>query len=135
MKKLINLKNKKKGFTLIELIVVIAILGILAAILVPSMMSFIGDARASAVTANCKSIVTGTAAWAAHEAAAGTTITAGSFGSAGSIPTSFTDGGYISPPAAAVWSVTVTATGAVTGASYAEGGKTCTFANSVYTVT
>lgn len=37
--------KKQRGFTLIELIVVIAILAILSAILVPTMMSIIGTAR------------------------------------------------------------------------------------------
>lgn len=47
------MKNKK-GFTLIELIVVIAILGILALFLVPSFMGYARDAKVQVMKANIK---------------------------------------------------------------------------------
>jgi len=52
MKKL--MKNKKKGFTLVEIIVVLVILAILAAVAVPSMISFVQDARGKAYAADAR---------------------------------------------------------------------------------
>ena len=50
------LKKNKKGFTLIELIVVIAILGILAAVLLPRFMGFTDDAKKAQVQSDAKNI-------------------------------------------------------------------------------
>ena len=44
----------KKGFTLVELVVVIAIIGALAAILVPTMMSYIRKAKLKGANSNAK---------------------------------------------------------------------------------
>lgn len=48
-------KLNKKGFTLIELIVVIGILAVLAVILIPSIMNYVGKAEDAAKTANARS--------------------------------------------------------------------------------
>lgn len=49
-------KLNKKGFTLIELIVVIGILAVLAVILIPSISNYIGEAREARNTANARAI-------------------------------------------------------------------------------
>ncbi|MCI6700620.1 MAG: type II secretion system GspH family protein [Solobacterium sp.] len=51
------MKNKKKGFTLVELIVVLAILAILAAMLVPALTGYIDKANQKKVVAETRQIV------------------------------------------------------------------------------
>lgn len=51
-----KLKKNQKGYTLTELIVVVAILGILAAVATPMVLNQIGRARTNADNANAKTI-------------------------------------------------------------------------------
>ena len=54
MKLLQNLKKDKKGFTLVEMIVVIVIIGILLAILVPGMFKYIDKAKDKQIEVNAR---------------------------------------------------------------------------------
>ena len=51
-------KNNKKGFTLIELVIVIAILAILALILVPAIGKYVGNANTAKNEASARTIYT-----------------------------------------------------------------------------
>lgn len=55
--------KNKKGFTLVEIVIVMAIIGVLAAILVPTLMGYIRKARLKTSNANAKvayNVLTGT---------------------------------------------------------------------------
>lgn len=51
-----KIQNKKKGFTLVELIVVIAILGLLAAITIPRFSHYVENARITAMCTDASSV-------------------------------------------------------------------------------
>ena len=55
---LVNLKKKIRGFTLIELMIVVAIIGILAAIAIPNFIRFQAKSKQSEAKTNLKSIYT-----------------------------------------------------------------------------
>lgn len=52
-----NLQSKKKGFTLVELLAVIAILAIIGAVLIPNLMGFKDKAHKSNIQASAKAVV------------------------------------------------------------------------------
>ena len=54
MKLFAKLRNDKKGFTLVEMIVVIVIIGILLAILVPGMFKYIDKAKYKQIQVNAR---------------------------------------------------------------------------------
>lgn len=66
-----TIDRNKKGFTLIELVIVIAIIGILSARLVPSLMNYMRKARKAAAIQEVKQIINCTTATMADNCAEG----------------------------------------------------------------
>jgi type IV pilus assembly protein PilA len=62
-----NMKKGRKGFTLIELMIVVAILGILAAIAIPTFILLINRSKSAEAASNIKNMFTAVAAYYSGE--------------------------------------------------------------------
>ncbi|MFT4703146.1 MAG: type IV pilus assembly protein PilA [Bradymonadia bacterium] len=63
---MLNLRNRK-GFTLIELMIVVAILGILAAVAIPAFLKYIKRSKTSEATMNVRKLFDGSVTYFASE--------------------------------------------------------------------
>jgi len=64
------MRNNKKGFTLIELMIVVAIIGILAAVAIPAFMKYIRRSKTSEATMNLRKLYDSSVAYYTEEFAA-----------------------------------------------------------------
>lgn len=116
-------KNNKKGFTLVELIVVLVILAILAALLIPALTGYIDKAKQKDIIAETRQVVMAAQTIVDEEYGKGVEVS--SIGT----PSTFTAAAVAAlaeVTATNIDSITVT-DGLVTEAKYTKGGKTCTY--------
>ena len=79
-------KKTVKGFTLVELIVVIAIIDVLAAILVPSLSGYVKKSKLQSANANAKTAYKAVATYITDQITSGGTV-----GSGGTVPATSDD--------------------------------------------
>lgn len=130
-----KIRNSKKGFTLVEVIVVLVILAILAAILIPSLTGYIDKAKEKVVLTEARSLFLAAQTELSEEYAKGSfaegsmTITDGA-----GTGTNATLGNAIVklseiPTASATWDATITynSLAKITAVTYISDGHTATY--------
>lgn len=118
-------KNDKKGFTLVELIVVLIILAILAALLVPALKGYIDKAQEKQIVGETRQVVMAAQTMVDEAYAENKSIASPITDDTGSLKKS--DIAKLAElPDGNITSITVT-NGLVTKVEYIRNGKTCTY--------
>ena len=124
----IRKKLNKKGFTLVELIVVLVILAILAALLIPALTGYIDKANQEKVIAETRMVVMAAQTELSEAYGKTSSFTSGCLSSgSGDYSASIEKIQKLAEVKGTINSITYDNKGAVTEVVYTNSGKTCTY--------
>lgn len=129
--------RSKRGFTLVELIVVLVILAILAALLIPALTKYIDKANEKKIVAETRMVVMAAQTVASDEYGAGNTTITYEADAAKAVDGKVSNAeiAELAEVAASTISGVTFSDTKVATATYTSGKYTCTYANGAYTTT
>lgn len=124
-------EENKKGFTLVEIVVVLVIIAILATLMLGALNGYIDKAKEKTVIANCRTVVLASETVISEKYAAGTLGSSG-----GSFTTGDTDIAELTKlPSNAQYTVSYDGSGDITNVVYKEGSISAVYNPTTGTIT